>query len=175
MGLDISVFKEVDFNSFQPREGKSEEDLDELYDSMLYLYSEYNPHNQSDNIKEGFYNYPDRAFNFRAGSYSGYNLFRATLCKSVYGFNPEVIWGSPNKYKGQDFVELINFSDCEGIIGPKTSKKLLDDFIKNEENFINYLEKEPFDDYMKESYKAKYKEWMKAFEIASENGVVKFC
>lgn len=175
MGLDISVYKKIDFKSFQSISGKSEEELDELYDNMLYLYSEYKPYNQSDDIKEGFYNYEKRDYYFRAGSYSGYNLFRKVLCKSFYGFDPEIIWDKPNDYTNKDFVELINFSDCEGFIGPKTSKKLFNDFVKNENKFNKFLEDERFDSQTKNNYKLLYNEWKKSFEIASDGGVVRFC
>lgn len=174
MGLDISIYKEVDFESFQSRIGKNEEELDELYDNMLYLCNSYNPYNQSDDIREGFYNYEKREFDFRAGSYSGYNTFREILCESFYGLKPEVIWGNITKYKDSDFVELINFSDCEGFIGPKTSKKLFNDFIKNEDKFINFLDTKFNENINKDYYKEKYQEWKKAFEIASEDGVVRF-
>lgn len=174
MGLDISVYKEIDFESFQSRSGKSEEELDELYDNMLYLYNSYNPYNQSDNIREGFYNYEKREFNFRAGSYSGYNMFREILCESFYELKPEVIWGNITKYKDGDFIELINFSDCEGFIGPKTSKKLFNDFVKNEDKFNSFLDTKINENTTKDYYKEKYQEWKKAFEIASEDGVVRF-
>lgn len=62
------------------------------------------------------------------------------------------------------FSELINFSDCEGSIGPLTSLKLAEDFAK-------------FDDRAKEvgeDFYKHYTKWHKVFEHASHNGAVEF-
>ena len=48
---------------------------------------------------------------FRAGSYSGYNEWRAILCRMAHGVDPAELWDNPEKYKGKPFFELINFSD----------------------------------------------------------------
>jgi len=176
MGLDINAYKKIDFNSFKDRAKMTEDDLDSAYDEMLYLYPEYEPYNQSDDIKEGFYDINERDFSFRAGSYSGYNNFRTTLCECFFGFAPEIIWDNPENYKNKNFVELIIFSDCEGFIGNKTSKKLFDDFYNNKDTFFEYLKNDNLlPNFMKDSYKNNYNNWMKSFEIASDGGVVVFC
>jgi len=174
MGLDISVYKNIDFDSFKDRGGMTEEEIDDSFDNMLYLYAFDTDYNQTDDIKPGFYNDPQRTLSFRAGSYSGYNIFRSILCQSFFGFKPEKIWENPENYTGQDFVELINFSDCEGFIGYKTSQKLYNDFIKNKDKFVKYLENECFEENSKLYYIDKYDEWTEAFQVASEQGVVVF-
>jgi hypothetical protein len=64
------------------------------------------------------------------------------------------------------FIELIHFSDCEGVINSKISKKLLADFELYEEQ----AKKE--DEWF---YKI-YQNFKEAFEIAgNKNGVVIFC
>ncbi|MGV3267032.1 hypothetical protein [Cytobacillus pseudoceanisediminis] len=96
------------------------------------------------------------SFEFRAGSYSGYNWWRARLEKFAVG---------------EDFQELINFADNEGVIGPVVSRKLANDFNKNAERASLYaliLGEEA-------GYWFKlYKLWQEAFEMAADSGAVDF-
>lgn len=101
-------------------------------------------------------------FEFRAGSYAGYNNFRNELSK-LAGYKDSLdIWN--NKYQGP-FVELINFSDCEGTIGFKISSKLLSDF--KDFNDLAKLHPDPF-------FYENYRNWTKACEMASKFGVISF-
>ncbi len=94
-------------------------------------------------------------YDFRAGSYSGYNFWRAGL----------------ESFKGDvAFQELIDFADNEGVIGPIVSKKLAKDFSDYEEEAKAYAKTIADGDWWFERYLA----WKKAFEMASENGAVDF-
>ena len=62
---------------------------------------------------------------FRAGSYSGYNRWRDVLRLVIHGLAHRL-----DLADDADFIELIQFSDCEGCIGPKTCAKLAKDFDK---------------------------------------------
>jgi hypothetical protein len=62
------------------------------------------------------------------------------------------------------FYELINFSDCEGVIGTKVSEKLARDFA----DFDAKAKKEGGDFYQNYQY------WRAAFDMASNNGCVRF-
>ena len=88
---------------------------------------------------------------FRAGSYSGYGLWRLKLAGIA---------------EGDDFAELIHFSDCEGTIGPVVSAKLAQDFAKNRHR----LEAEGWDEYDIH----RYDNWAEAFRVASGGGCVRF-
>lgn len=107
------------------------------------------------------------------GAYSRYNRWREDLAKMA-GW-PE---GSYHQY-GQDypshaasawqatsgpFWELINFSDCEGTIGPEVSRKLLADFIEHDQVAAT----------MDEQFYAQYSKWKAAFEMAADGGAVDF-
>lgn len=94
------------------------------------------------------------SFGFRAGSYSGYGWWRRQLGQFA---------------KGDDFQELINFADNEGVIGPIVSKKLANDFSKNLEEAIEFAAHLESEDWLE-----LYNLWHRAFEIASENGAVDF-
>ena len=116
----------------------------------------------------------DKEFGFKAGSYGGYGAFRDELAK-IAEYEPETqnpcavrrrpyaegAWAS----NGGPFWELINFSDCEGIIGTEFSNKLLEDF--------EYFNKQTKSD---ETFRflATYMNFWKAFKLASNNGFVKF-
>ena len=89
---------------------------------------------------------------FRAGSYSGYNSWRLELADLA---------------QGNDFSELINFADNEGVIGSIVSEKLAADFARNEDR-ADQLWKG--DEYSRQLYA----KWQKAFEMAAHNGAVEF-
>jgi len=66
------------------------------------------------------------------------------------------------------FMELINFSDCEGTLGPVVCAKLAEDF-------------QEFDDRAKSAWGgdsgpyAIYSNWRKAVEMAADRGAIAFC
>jgi len=71
---------------------------------------------------------------FEAGSYIGYNWWRAILAKFAGIQNLAAFWikagGIENRKGKEPFFELINFSDGEGVIPHKECKRLLPDFDK---------------------------------------------
>lgn len=97
-------------------------------------------------------------FTFQAGSYHGYNTWREELSK----FSESCALGT--------FNELIQFADNEGVIGPVVSKKLADDFQKNEQEALKFSESlsDP------EWWFSLYIIWKEAFESASNNGAIEF-
>jgi hypothetical protein len=84
-----------------------------------------------DHLTNGIYSYEGESIDFCAGSYGTYGGFRSDLCMLAHKVTPNIVWNNPDIYKGSDFYELINFSDCEGAIGPTTASKLLSDFKKH--------------------------------------------
>lgn len=106
---------------------------------------------------------------FCAGSYSGYGRWREQLAELA---------GYPERaYEGEDpshatgawtlpfgpFHELIDFSDCEGVIGPLISAKLAEDFA---------CYQKLADAHPDEWFRQKYDLWRQAFEMASQGGAV---
>lgn len=99
----------------------------------------------------------EESFSFRAGSYIGYGMWRSEL----------------EKFKGNvAFQELINFADNEGVIGSVVAKKLLNDFNNYESEAEEYSKKIPNSD--GEWFIYNYRNWKKAFELASDDGAVEF-
>ncbi|WP_175948106.1 hypothetical protein [Burkholderia pyrrocinia] len=114
------------------------------------------------------------SFDFRAGSYSGYNAWRNELAK-LAGYQPsmavrnkavelrydETVW----KLDHGPFWELIDFSDAEGTIGSDVCRKVYQDFVQ----YRNQAAQD-FAPYFYESYV----DWMKAFEMCANNGAIVF-
>jgi hypothetical protein len=158
MGLDITAYQTVKLEipcTLQQLASMRDRDRDD----EVFLFNELVFEARCDGLAHGFYTVSGGRRDFRVGSYGSYNDFRRGLAALV-GETPERIWGDPD-FKGP-FAELINFSDCEGFIGPWTSDKLAKDF---------------------EAYRFKagggdfgrlYAEWLAAFKLASQTGAVKF-
>ena len=72
------------------------------------------------------------SFAFQAGSYMYYSKWRNQLAEMAGLGSAEAVRTNPEK-EGLPFVELINFSDCEGVIGPKVAAKLAKDFADYED------------------------------------------
>ncbi len=107
-------------------------------------------------------------------------------------------WLNSNSYLGKPFYELIDFSDCEGVLGPQACYKLSKDFnIENRWKFIYYLKngesitkleseeawellgdiaKLGYDDQQEENgFLSLYDDFMNAFESAAGTGALMFC
>lgn len=112
---------------------------------------------------------------FPCGSYGSYNYWRNDLAKLAgYAAFPgedspkrahcmtawEVVTSGP-------FWELINFSDCEGTIGPVVSAKLAKDFAKFDDAAKAFKDGGPY-------FCELYSDFRKAFETAADNGAVEF-
>jgi hypothetical protein len=161
MGLDITAYKKI------KRIGERDADYDYTANQTVLCVNPNFPE-QADGFTDGVYEYEGTAFNFRAGGYGWYNDWRAELAKMV-GTTDDALWKKPDPTV--PFVELINFADNEGIIGPATSKKLYADFKKNHEKAKAW--KSDIDD-GQPWFLIKYRLWMRAFKLASNGGCVEF-
>ncbi len=129
---------------------------------------------QADGLAPGLYETADE-IDFRAGSYGGYNEWREQLAE-LAGYPKRLLFSdhrSPTELHAAGaweaahgpFWELINFSDCEGVIGPKTSAKLAQDFAEHQGKA---------DTHPDEWFRELYATWRRAFELASDDGAVAF-
>ena len=108
------------------------------------------------------------SFVFQAGSYMYYSKWRNQLAEMAGLGSAEAVRTNPEK-EGLPFVELINFSDCEGVIGPKVAAKLAKDFADYEDRASAFAAKSKDDFFL-----ALYREWRRAFEWAADGGMVYF-
>ena len=71
------------------------------------------------------------------------------------------------------FYKLMNFSDCEGVIGQETAEKLYRDFIRYKKAYREYVEKFSDDP---EWFKYIYDKWTEALLYADvDQGAIVFC
>lgn len=102
--------------------------------------------------------------NFYAGGYGGYSSWRERLSQLFLGSHLTTVWNRPNDFLDRPFVELINFNDSEGAIGPKTSAKLARDFVQHESEAADVS-----------GLITTYRRFGNAFSVAQNRGVVIFC
>lgn len=179
MGLDITAYRKltkidaVFDEDGEPIDPATREPLDyEDYDLKAYINPDF-PGRADEIIDRAVYAAED-SLGLHAGSYSGYNRWREQLAilagyKSgkyeQYGRNYEShcvpCWNGATG----PFSELINFSDCEGVIGASVSAKLAKDFAEFQG---------AADAHEDERFRTKYAEWRAAFEMAADGGAVQF-
>lgn len=176
MGLDITYYKNIKpitspfFNEDGEPIDSNQSRID--YDGQIYINPDFQE--RADDLVDRQYFTAEDSDGFRAGSYSGYNRWREMLAE-LGGYSPAPYEqfgtitqrfdaGAWNAGEGP-FFELIHMSDCEGVIGPKTSAKLAQDF----SDFQNGADLHPDD-----QFKERYNEWRAAFETARNNGLVSF-
>lgn len=126
-------------------------------------------------VEDGAIYKAEESIGFCAGSYSGHNAWREELAKLAgynpapvnYGFGITLMKHSGGAYSESEgpFWELINFSDCEGTIGPIVSAKLANDFAEWDERAKKHADSD---------FYAKFQQWMEAFEMAADGGLVGF-
>jgi hypothetical protein len=172
MGLDISAYSNL---------VKTEEYRD---NSDVFLYKNDFVFEQSKGIEPGYYKVEGKCHSFKAGSYFGYNQWRKLLSEMI-GYNVKEIWDMSYALVRDEkishvlnetpeilkipFIQLINFSDCEGYIGPVVSNKLYQDFKSNRVKAVN------FSKFKKSSrFIELYDDFMEGFRIASDGGAVCF-
>lgn len=164
MGLDVTAYERVTMRGPWPQSNAEWNTVEENEEAALYVNPDFPA--QADGMKSGRYATSGGTKSVAAGSYSGYNRWREQLAALV-GTTPQVVWESPTP---GPFVELINFSDCEGVIGPRTSAKLANDFDTWEERAATYGEDLLDGDW----WMTKYREWQAAFKLAANTGAVDF-
>ncbi len=204
MGLDISAVSKL-----EPIEVPEDIETwsDEWYDwemdqggDVYNVWSSPNFPEQAEGIEDGTYISRDGQYtSFRAGSYSGYGTWRDWLAQATMGGilgktgGATTMWASADGGDyGLPFMELINFSDAEGLIGPVASKKLYGDFRRYERDIMDWMDEKylsrtpishsswrdeedtPLDKGDFEWFQRQYQEWKNAFRIASDNGIVMF-
>lgn len=161
MGLDITAYEKLTTGD------RTQEDLKREYEkgwtpecrvASLYINDDFP--GRADPLTTGYYLSEGEVLKFLAGSYSGYSHWRSTLAQMI-GRTDEDVYRNPTG----PFAELINFSDCEGVIGPAVSAKIAQDFDDHRDlaSAIDY------DDFAR-----LYELWSEAFHLAAKGGAVDF-
>ncbi len=178
MGLDITAISGVVTKNTDP----IAYDFHSLLDAetnTFYVNPDFPEHGAEFEVSNGEVEYikSDEAeeFNFRVGSYSTYNKIRNLICLAIHGVKVENAWDNPGKYSTMALWDLLNFSDCEGVIDSVTSESILTDLKENREKFVNYIKQDTdIGDMDTEHYIDSYNSFIKCFELGADSGVVIF-
>jgi len=161
MGLDITALRRVELSP-----AGDDADPDAMYEQgyeFAYVGSG-DFADRADGLVTGYYKGTER-LDFRAGSYHGYNDWRAWLCRTMLEVEPVEVWGNPDAFDDKPFFELIHFADNEGIIGPETSKRLAQAFDVGDAKARATGDTD---------YYGLYRRFQQAFELAADGGLVEF-
>lgn len=170
MGLDITAYSKL--VEAPDAERDSDGELVD-YDNHTTFYSNEAFPGRTQGLTEGMAYRTDGECSGLSTGYGTYNAWREELAKLAgypvemreqYGRQVEsycaACWGGDQG----PFAEQINFSDCEGTIGPVVSAKLAKDYAE-------FAEKaEAVGGYFWE----KYQEWRVAFDLGADSGAVSF-
>jgi hypothetical protein len=176
MGLDITAYRQISkMTGVRYEDGEVlDEATGEYADCDLVAFVNKSFPGRNDNVEDGQAYRSEERFGFRAGAYSSYNRWRDELARisgwplgsyHQYGKDWDSYAASAWEATSGPFWEMINFSDCEGVIGPETSKKLAADFAAFDAAAKTVPEPRFYE---------VYSEFRKAFEMASDDGAVRF-
>lgn len=165
MGLDITAYSNLTpIDCVYDDDGEPIDPTTRLpIDDAIRLYLNEDFPGREEGLRGMTFTTPDSPFQFCAGAYGGYSGWRKALAQ-LAGYEPESLWErSAMSDKSVPFGELVNFSDCEGTIGPVASVKLARDFAEfsDKARQIEFLW-------------PKYQLWHTAFDVAAKNGAVSF-
>lgn len=179
MGLDITAYRkltklDVLFNEDGEPVDPATRELVEDYCKVLS-----NPDfpGRADGLEDrACYSYAEAEHIF-SRSYSGYNRWRETLAKLAgYPLDERVTFGvreashsaaawNGNVKAGAPFLELVNFADNEGTIGPVVAAKLLRDFVEYDERAKAITEDRFYEGYC---------DMRRGLELAADGGALYF-
>lgn len=181
MGLDIHAASHLRFVRPMPDAEEFDRIEAELDDESIedrYFLVHPNEAGQEAHLagmEPGMYEYTATSVQheFRAGSYSGYNWWREQLSRCALGVPPEEVWEDPDSFAGQPFVELVNFTDADGRIGTRLARKLAADFRNDATTAEKYAAE--LEGKEGEYFLSVYRDFATAFELAAQDGAVRFC
>lgn len=163
MGLDVYAYRKVrEFDENSDDDTKSER-------GVMLCPAEFPE--QAEGLN-GVYTYEERMYVFSCG-YHRYNTWREDLAilagypltdadhRTLPPSHAMACWAGAT----DPFSELINFSDCEGVIGPVTAAKLLTDFKDFNEKAKRTLGIDGYE---------RYEAMMCGLEMAADGGAIRF-
>ena len=181
MGLDITAFSDLEKVDPEMYDYDYEEGYD-VYskrgvpcDPVVWIRkNEYKP--ERCEYPDGPYFY-EEVTRFYAGGYTSYGNWRDLLAKLTGSYEPVEMSDHPYAegawLAGEGpFLELIDFSDCEGMLGTEVCQKLLKDFLQHECNVEAFCAE--MEDDKAEWFSGKYQEWKNALQLAAQDGCILF-
>jgi hypothetical protein len=173
MGLDVTAYKKLTKWAGPCDEDGEPIDLERDY---VRLYPSSDFVSRADGLEKGIYTYEDALDGF-SGGYGGYNFWREELARLAgYEAIPYTRYGTTEMrhdaavWNGATgpFSELINFTDCDGLIGPVTAAKLAKDFAEFDERA------KTFESEGRRNFYECYCEFRASMDFAADGGAVQF-
>lgn len=165
MGLDVSYYTDIQFVR-KLREDEEYFERGELEGDLYHLSPIADFVEQADGV-DGIYKVGSRS-SFRVGSYSYYGFWRDQLARMTGEHSAEAVWEKSRLGKDGPFYALIDFSDCEGVIGPQTSNRLAQSFDVWLDRAREFGAKDG------RSFMETYEDFRRAFRAAARTGCVEF-
>lgn len=162
-------------------EWEEKEDVYIKYIDRKNSYFEEYWSNHLDPFKTGYYiDKGDAMHSFRVGSYTYYNNWRKLLALSIGFENIGDIWSQGPYNEDIPFIELLDFSDADGSIGPIVSDKLYNDFESMQDEIFEFIDNLMFGIVkgnklsmtQVSDFKLVYEDWKLAFDIGRDMGLV---
>ena len=191
MGLDIFAASHLKYarpipkgKAFDRLERDLQDDGRSLDKAYFILWPNQAAHRaRLGGMKPGLYEYTkrkSRRFEFRAGSYSYYNWWRDELSRFALGAGAEEVWRNPRTYRGRPFVELIDFTDCDGRLGTNVCAQLAAHFTIHAARARRYAAtvthpEAPGDPDVGAGWLANYRDFARACRLAARGGALRFC
>lgn len=179
MGLDVTAYRRLERVADWPADAESIDDFAE-YESgrgyvwngrsvtdvhPVYVQRDFPEHHS---LTPGIYAYAE-SNDWGAGSYSGYNQWRDWLSRSALGVSAEEVWRNFDRWRDRGVAWLINFSDCEGIIGAEVCARILADLRENEATIREQAIGQDAAWCL-----AKLDDWLAGLEMAADGGMLDF-
>ena len=165
MGLDISAYRKLTkFDVLFDANGEPVDPMTRVpIEDYLRVYANPDFPGRADGLEDrACYGFTEEEHIF-SRSYHGYSRWRESLAR-LAGYVPSDAWDGLVE-DGVPFLELVNFADNEGVIGPIVAAKLLRDFVAFDERA-----KTISDDYFYEGYC----ELRHGLEMAADGGALDF-
>lgn len=189
MGLDIRAYSHINIVGTA---AEYNEALEESWETPVDVNQDWISPHFPHAVPEGYepdsyilwhYTAETEDHGFRAGSYSGYGLFRSTIAGAFLGTDDLYTshtqerddWDVVYKSVGMPFYELVNFSDCEGIFFGPVCEKLYQDFVTHRAEYEDYVNnRNPYPAWETEYFMSRYDDFTRAFDLARHDGLVSF-
>jgi hypothetical protein len=98
------------------------------------------------------------------------------LSNALLGVPSDYVWEDESSFEGKPGYEMVNFSDCQGVISWSIAEKLYNDLVGNRIKFVEYVGSiYGADNDETEHLTYVYDNFITAFELAKNNGVVVYC
>lgn len=114
MGLDISFYASVKVDPNPPAD-TDEQRIVSNNDSFAARAAPF---------KEGDHFTTDGTTARYSSAYSSYSRVRDILCRKILGMPAEDLWKDKVKRDEPGFAEMVNFTDCDGFMGPEACARV---------------------------------------------------